>query len=56
LQYDNHGGVNQDFRRVGAKDVAGHDRIDGPLVVNAQLPASNPLWRAPYSLALGTRK
>ena len=43
LQYDNHGGVNQDFIRVGAKDVAGTIAPTGPLVVNAQLSASHPL-------------
>jgi branched-chain amino acid transport system substrate-binding protein len=43
LQYDNHGGVNQDFIRVGAKGVAGTIAPTGPLVVNTQLPASQPL-------------
>jgi len=43
LQYHNHGGVNQDFLRVGGKSVTGTIAPTGPLVVNAQLPASHPL-------------
>jgi len=43
LQYDNHGGVNQDFIRVGAKNVAGTIAPTGPLVVNGQLPVAHPL-------------
>lgn len=43
LQYDNHGSVNQDFLRVGGASVEGVIAPTGPLVVNSQLPASNPL-------------
>jgi branched-chain amino acid transport system substrate-binding protein len=43
LQYDNHGGVSQDFIRVGTKNVAGTIAPTGPLVVNGQLPATHPL-------------
>ncbi|WP_442968771.1 ABC transporter substrate-binding protein [Ramlibacter sp.] len=41
--YQNHGVVNNDFIRVGAKSVEGALAPTGPLVVVDQLPQSNPL-------------
>lgn len=43
LQYSNHGAVNQDFLRVGGKEVAGTIAPTGPLVVIDQLPGTHPL-------------
>lgn len=41
--YGNHGMVNPDFIRVGAKTVEGLIAPTGPLVVVEQLPSSNPV-------------
>jgi branched-chain amino acid transport system substrate-binding protein len=45
--YQTHGVANNDFLRVGGKDVEGTFLPSGPVLVVAQLPASNPLkWSA----------
>jgi len=41
--YQTHGVANNDFLRVGGKDVEGTFLPAGPVLVAAQLPASNPL-------------
>lgn len=41
--YGNHGMVNPDFIRIGAKSVEGLIAPTGPLVVVEQLPGSNPV-------------
>ncbi|MCK6412859.1 MAG: ABC transporter substrate-binding protein [Azonexus sp.] len=43
LIYQTHGVANNDFLRVGAKDVEGAFLPVGPMVVAAQLPADNPV-------------
>ena len=41
--YQTHGIANADFLRVGGKDVEGTILPAGPILVAAQLPASNPI-------------
>ncbi len=41
--YQTHGVANNDFLRVGGKDVEGTFLPAGPVLVAAQLPASNPV-------------
>ena len=41
--YQTHGSANNDFLRVGGKDVEGTILPVGPIVVAAQLPDSNPI-------------
>jgi branched-chain amino acid transport system substrate-binding protein len=41
--YHNHGTVNREFIRVGAKAVEGAIAPTGPLIVPEELPASNPI-------------
>jgi branched-chain amino acid transport system substrate-binding protein len=41
--YQTHGVANADFLRVGGKDVEGTILPSGPILVAAQLPASNPI-------------
>ena len=41
--YQTHGVANNDFLRVGGKDVEGTFLPSGPVLVAAQLPASNPV-------------
>ena len=41
--YQTHGAANNDFLRVGGKDVEGTILPVGPIVVAAQLPDSNPV-------------
>ncbi len=43
LIYQTHGVANNDFLRVGGKDVEGAFLPVGPMVVAAQLPADNPV-------------
>jgi len=43
LVYQTHGVSNNDFLRVGGKDVEGTFLPVGPMVVAAQLPAGNPV-------------
>lgn len=57
--YHNHGVVNNDFIRVGAKAVEGAMAPTGPLVVADQLPDANPLkktgiqFKAAYETTYG---
>ena len=44
--YQTHGVANNDFLRVGGKDVEGTLLPAGPLLVAAQLPASNPVKKS----------
>ena len=41
--YQTHGVANNDFLRVGGKDVEGTYLPTGPVVIAAQLPANNPV-------------
>ncbi len=43
--YQTHGVANNDFLRVGGKDVEGTILPSGPILVAAQLPDSNPIKR-----------
>ena len=57
--YQTHGVANNDFLRVGGKDVEGTLLPSGPVLVAAQLPASNPVKKsaldyvAKYEAAFG---
>ncbi|HEY4066554.1 MAG TPA: ABC transporter substrate-binding protein [Burkholderiaceae bacterium] len=44
--YQTHGVANNDFLRVGGKDVEGTLLPSGPVLVAAQLPASNPVKKS----------
>jgi branched-chain amino acid transport system substrate-binding protein len=44
--YQTHGVANNDFLRVGGKDVDGTLLPSGPVLVAAQLPASNPVKKS----------
>ena len=44
--YQTHGVANNDFLRVGAKDVEGTLLPSGPVLVAAQLPASHPVKKS----------
>ena len=44
--YQTHGVANADFLRVGGKDVEGTLLPSGPVLVAAQLPASNPVRKS----------
>ena len=44
--YQTHGVANADFLRVGGKDVEGTFLPSGPVLVAAQLPASNPVKKS----------
>ena len=44
--YQTHGVANADFLRVGGKDVEGTLLPSGPVLVAAQLPASNPVKKS----------
>ncbi len=44
--YQTHGVANNDFLRVGGNDVEGTLLPSGPVLVAAQLPASNPVKRS----------
>jgi len=44
--YQTHGVANNDFLRVGGKDVEGTLLPAGPVLVAAQLPASNPVKKS----------
>lgn len=44
--YQTHGVANNDFLRVGGKDVEGAFLPVGPMVVAAQLPADNPVRKS----------
>ncbi len=44
--YQTHGVANNDFLRVGGKDVEGTLLPSGPVLVAAQLPASHPLKKS----------
>jgi len=44
--YQTHGVANNDFLRVGGKDVEGTLLPSGPVLVAAQLPASNPVRKS----------
>ncbi len=44
--YQTHGVANNDFLRVGGKDVDGTYLPSGPVLVAAQLPASNPVRKS----------
>jgi branched-chain amino acid transport system substrate-binding protein len=44
--YQTHGVANNDFLRVGGKDVDGTYLPSGPVLVAAQLPASHPLKKS----------
>jgi branched-chain amino acid transport system substrate-binding protein len=44
--YQTHGVANNDFLRVGGKDVEGTFLPSGPVLVAAQLPASHPLKKS----------
>ena len=44
--YQTHGVANNDFLRVGGKDVEGTYLPSGPVLVAAQLPASHPLKKS----------
>ncbi|HPU11447.1 MAG TPA: ABC transporter substrate-binding protein, partial [Ottowia sp.] len=44
--YQTHGVANADFLRVGGKDVEGTLLPAGPVLVAAQLPASNPVRKS----------
>ncbi len=44
--YQTHGVANNDFLRVGAKDVEGAILPVGPMVVATQLPADNPVKKS----------
>ena len=44
--YQTHGVANADFLRVGGKDVDGTFLPAGPVLVAAQLPASNPVKKS----------
>ena len=46
LIYQTHGVANNDFLRVGGKDVEGAFLPVGPMVVAAQLPADNPVQKS----------
>ena len=46
LIYQTHGVANNDFLRVGAKDVEGAFLPVGPMVVANQLPADNPVKKS----------
>ena len=46
LIYQTHGVANNDFLRVGGKDVEGAFLPVGPMVVAAQLPADNPVKKS----------
>lgn len=46
LIYQTHGVANNDFLRVGGKDVEGAFLPVGPMVVAAQLPADNPVRKS----------
>lgn len=46
LIYQTHGVANNDFLRVGGKDVDGAFLPVGPMVVAAQLPADNPVKKS----------
>lgn len=46
LVYQTHGIANNDFLRVGGKDVEGTWLPAGPVLVAAQLPSSNPIKKA----------
>jgi len=46
LIYQTHGVANNDFLRVGGKDVEGAFLPVGPMVVAAQLPADHPLKKS----------
>ena len=57
--YQTHGVANNDFLRVGGKDVEGTFLPAGPVLVSAQLPANHPLKKssseyvAKYEAAFG---
>ena len=44
--YQTHGVANNDFLRVGGKDVEGTYLPSGPVLVAAQLPATNPVKKS----------
>jgi len=44
--YQTHGVANNDFLRVGGKDVEGTFLPSGPVLVAAQLPATNPVKKS----------
>jgi len=44
--YQTHGVANNDFLRVGGKDVDGTFLPSGPVLVAAQLPATNPVKKS----------
>ena len=44
--YQTHGVANNDFLRVGGKDVEGTYLPSGPVLVASQLPASNPVKKS----------
>ena len=44
--YQTHGVANNDFLRVGGKDVEGTFLPAGPVLVAAQLPANNPVRKS----------
>jgi len=44
--YQTHGVANNDFLRVGGKDVEGTLLPSGPVLVSAQLPASHPVKKS----------
>ncbi|MBS0445558.1 MAG: ABC transporter substrate-binding protein [Proteobacteria bacterium] len=46
LYYQTHGVANNDFLRVGGKDVEGTLLPAGPVLVATQLPASNPVKKS----------
>jgi len=46
LIYQTHGVANNDFLRIGGKDVEGAFLPVGPMVVAAQLPADNPVRKS----------
>ncbi len=46
LIYQTHGVANNDFLRVGGKDIEGAFLPVGPMVVAAQLPADNPVRKS----------
>ena len=46
LMYQTHGVANNDFLRVGGKDIEGAFLPVGPMVVAAQLPADNPVKKS----------
>ncbi len=57
--YQTHGVANNDFLRVGGKDVEGTFLPSGPVLVTAQLPADHPVkksaadYQAKYEAAFG---